>query len=52
MCVSTANNIGVEGAKALAVSLPHLVNLTTLKLGGNQTMDALNELRDKQLKKS
>ena len=37
VCVLTDNRIGVEGAKALAVSLPHLVNLTTLDLNGKQS---------------
>ena len=39
VCVFIDNGIGDEGAKALAVSLPHLVNLTTIELGSKQSDD-------------
>ena len=39
MCVLKDNRIDVEGAKSIAVSLPHLVNLTTLNLRGKQFDD-------------
>ena len=38
-CVVADNSLGPEGGKALASALPHLVQLTSLDLGGTYCVD-------------